>query len=88
MSGGTKIMKPVPVESYSVKVLGGTFHVKEVLVEDGGSPEEVTAIIKGTSEDLWFVMAAEDTAEQTDSLALIDDDLDFKVCALGELSPD
>ena len=74
------------VSPFSVEVLGGSFTVQEILLEDGQDPNEQVATIKATPEDRWFVMVSEDAASPQDSLAMIDDNLNFHVYALGQLN--
>lgn len=81
----------IPITPFQVKVLGGTFNVTEIRVGAGESTEQVIASLTTTSEDRWFVMAAEETegAEaQMDTLAIIDDNMEFQIVAQGQLQPE
>ncbi len=79
-------MRTVP--SFQIKVLGGGFKITEVMVNEEESTETVTASISTTSEDRWFVMAAEDSESGQDTLAIIDDNMEFQIVALGQLLPE
>lgn len=76
------------VEPFSVTVSGGAFHINQVLVDEGQPPDEVVTLIKGTEEDRWFVMVSENPDVESDSLAMIDDRLEFQVLARGNLEQD
>lgn len=76
------------VEPFSVSVSGGDFYINQVLVDEGQSPDEVVSLIKGTEEDRWFVMVSENPDAESDSLAMIDDLLEFQVLARGNLKQD
>lgn len=79
--------KPVrPGRPLQVNVLGGVFQVTEVLVGEGDSAEMVMAAITTMPEERWFVMVAGESEAQQDSLAVIDDDMEFQVLAYGQLS--
>jgi len=73
------------VESFNVKVLGGTFYVSEVNLENGQMPQDLVRTIREIPEDRWFVMASDDDSDHLDSLAIIDDDLEFRIYARGHL---
>ena len=74
-----------PVESFNVKVLGGTFYVSEVNLENGQTPQDQVRTIREIPEDRWFVMASDDDSDHLDSLAIIDDELEFRIYARGHL---
>lgn len=76
---------PEMVEPFSVKVIGGTFHIREVMVGNGGELSAVESLIRETPEDQWFVMTSEDSGEPMDSLAMIDENLEFQIFARGNL---
>jgi len=76
------------VESFSIKVLGGTFHVSEVSLEVAASAAERIRILRELPEDRWFVMASDDDSDHLDSLAIIDDDMEFRIYARGHLEQD
>lgn len=76
---------PRTVPSFTVDVLGGRFTVKHVLHRPDEAHEDVVSAIKALPPDRWFVMVAEDARASQDALALIDDDLEFQVYALGVL---
>ena len=73
------------VESFNVKVLGGTFYVSEVNLENGQLAQDLVRTIREIPEDRWFVMASDDDTDHLDSLAIIDDDLEFRIYARGHL---
>ena len=77
-----------PVDSFSVKVLGGTFRVNELLLGENESSQQVSAAITTTPEERWFVMVAEESEENRDALAVIDDQMEFQLMAYGVLVPD
>ncbi|MEE8434718.1 MAG: hypothetical protein V3S64_08020 [bacterium] len=79
-------MRTVP--PFQIKVLGGVFKITEVRVEGDESTETVVASITTTSEDRWFVMAAEDLETGQDTLAIIDDNMEFQIVAQGQLLPE
>ncbi len=76
------------VEPFSVSVSGGAFHISQVMVDEGQPLDEVVSLIKGTEEDRWFVMVSENPDVESDSLAMIDDLLEFQVLARGHLKQD
>lgn len=76
------------VETFSVPVSGGTFYVSEVFLAPGENREEVIAFIRNTPEDRWFVMVSENPDDALDSLAMIDDNLEFQILARGQLKQD
>ena len=76
------------MESFSVKVLGGVFYVSEVSVENAATPQEISRTIREFPEDRWFVMASDDESDHMDSLAIIDDDMEFRIYARGHLEQD
>ena len=77
-----------PVEGFHVKVLGGTFQVRELLVDHGQSAEDVRTVIAQVPADRWFVMVSDGDQSPGDSLAMIDDGLEFQVYAHGVLQQD
>ena len=80
--------RPQPVPPLSVKVLGGTFHVNRILLEPRQSREQVLAVLRETEADRWFVMVADNGGDEQDSLAMIDDRLEFQIYAHGVLRQD
>ena len=74
--------------SFQIKVLGGEFKITGVMMEADESTETVTASITTTAEDRWFVMAAEESEDKQDALAIIDDNMEFQIVAHGELLPE
>ena len=76
------------VESFSIKVLGGSFHVSEVCLTETETAQQIVKIIQELPEDRWFVMASDDESDHMDSLAVIDDDLEFRIYARGHLEQD
>ncbi len=79
---------PQQVAALSVKVLGGTFHVHEVMLLEGEAREDVLTIIRSIPHDRWFVMVSDEEAGGQDSLAMIDDNLEFQIFARGSLTQD
>jgi len=73
------------VNSLSVRVLGGEFQVSEVLYDPAQTDRDVLALFEQTPADRWFVMVSESPGDGQDALALIDDDLEFQICAHGVL---
>ncbi|MCH9045981.1 MAG: hypothetical protein IIA40_07720 [SAR324 cluster bacterium] len=76
---------PMAVEPFRVKVLGGSFHVSEVLLMGEESSQDVIAIIDATPEDRWFVMVSDSSSDERDSLTMVDDNLEFQIYAHGVL---
>ena len=79
---------PEMVDTFTVKVIGGTFHIREVMVSEDSGLDTVQETIRATAEDQWFVMTSEDSGEPMDSLAMIDENLEFQVFARGNLQQD
>jgi hypothetical protein len=77
--------RPQSVPSLTVKVLGGTFHVSQILLEPQESRESVLAILRQTEADRWFVMVSDNGGDAQDALAMIDDRLEFQIYAQGVL---
>lgn len=76
----------VALEPIQLKVLGGTFTVREVFANPQDDLEEVVRMIRATPSDRWFVMLAEETQENAmDVLALIDDEFEFQSIAAGTM---
>ncbi len=76
------------VEPIELGVLGGTFTVKEVIVEPGQTKDGVVQFISDTPSDRWFVILAETEGTTQDVLALIDDEYEFQFIGLGTLQGD
>ena len=75
----------VSVKGFDLIVLGGTFTVSEIIVEDGQTEDEVMELIRSTPADRWFVILADSEGTTQDVLALIDDEYDFLFVGLGTL---
>lgn len=86
MDSNQKTMRSVP--PFQIKVLGGAFKITEVMMNEDESTETVIASITTTSENRWFVMAAEDSETGQDALAIIDDNMEFQIVAQGQLLPE
>jgi hypothetical protein len=84
--GDSKIPRSVP--AMAIKVLGGTFHVKELLLAAEQTREEVLAVLRATPADRWFVMVSDHAGDAHDALAMIDDNLEFQIYAHGLLRQD
>lgn len=78
----------VSVEAFDLTVLGGTFTVKEIIIEDNQTEDDVMNLIRSTPEDRWFVILADSEGTTQDVLALIDDEYDFLFVGLGTLEND
>jgi len=76
------------VPAFTVKVLGGRFRVSSILLQAQEAPERVLAVLQETEADRWFVMVSDNGGEGQDSLAMIDDSLEFQIYAQGVLSQD
>lgn len=72
----------------AVTVLGGTFYVERLQLNGLESAEAVTAILRETPADRWFVMVSDHIGEAGDALAMIDDALELQIYALGVLRQD
>ena len=46
------------------------------------------SVLQATPADRWFVMVSDDEVGQQDSLAMLDDDLEIQIYALGVLRQD
>ena len=79
---------PLNVPDFPVKVLGGTFTVRQVLHGQWESRDDVLSVLRATPADRWFVMVSDDEVGQQDSLAMLDDDLEIQIYALGVLRQD
>ena len=75
----------ISVEGLTVPVLGGRFHIEEIMLEKGQSEEEIRKLIEQTAMDRWFVMLSEGMDGEEDVLAIIDDMFEFQSIALGTL---
>jgi len=71
------------VEPFSIQVLGGTFTVAHLVLEPGTTVSGATQKLRAVPAEQWFVMVSDDEHTQPDSLAVIDDSLEFQVFALG-----
>lgn len=76
------------VPGFPVRVLGGTFVVKEIMLGKSESREQVLSLIHATAEDRWFVMVSDDAGGEMDALAMLDDDLEVQIYAHGVLRQD
>lgn len=82
MSQNTK--RQIPVEPFRLQVLGGSFTVSELVLNEGEPQEAVMAHLREIPADRWFVMVAEEEREDSsDTLAVIDDNFEFKIYAVG-----
>ena len=88
MSFDSNSKRAVDVDVFPVKVLGGTFHVREVLLFEDQMEAEVIATIHDIPADRWFVMVSDDHRAEQDALAMIDDQLEFQIFAHGVLRQD
>ena len=76
-----------PVDTFPLKVMGGTFTVAEVMLAPGQNPGQDVESIRAQPFDRWLVMTAgQDVA--ADALALINDAYECQVMALGSLTAD
>lgn len=75
------------VDTFRLKVMGGTFTVAEVMLAPGQNPGQAVESIRSQPADRWLVLAAGQGAT-ADALALIDDAYECQVVALGNLKPD
>ncbi len=71
------------VDSVSIKVLGGTFTLVELVLGTDQTAEDAVQTIRDVPAERWFVIVAENEVENRDTLALIDDDLEFHIHAMG-----
>ena len=74
-----------PVDDLSVPVLGGTFQVRELLVDELKGVKGILDQIRSVPMNGWFVMLAEDEAATEDVLALINDAFEYEAIAIGTL---
>jgi hypothetical protein len=79
---------PVNVAELSIKVSGGTFHVSALMIQAHERQDDVISILHAVQPDRWFVMVSDNPEAETDSLAMIDDDLEFQIYAHGVLRQD
>jgi len=87
-SSGDADLRTEKIEPMAIKVLGGTFHVQEVVLHGADQKEDVIEKLKGVPADRWFVMASDHPGENHDALSVIDDALNFQVYAHGSLEQD
>lgn len=79
----------ITLEPIKLKVLGGTFTVREVFANPQQELDEVVRMIRSTPSDRWFVMLAEEKqGDAIDVLALIDDEFEFQSIAAGTMEND
>ena len=72
------------MESFDVKVLGGTFTVQELIRQEVSGQVPSLEFIRTVPPDRWFVMLDENlSGDQRDTLALTDDDFEFQIMASG-----
>ena len=76
------------IEPFKMGVLGGTFTVIEVVLQDGQSQDDAINLIHSTPADRWFVILADAEGTTQDVLALIDDEYEFRFVGLGTLDSD
>lgn len=80
--------KRATVEQFRLGILGGTFTVMEVIIEDDQTAEDALNLIQSTASERWFVILADSEGTTQDVLALIDDEYEFQFVALGDLASD
>jgi hypothetical protein len=80
--------RSLSVDAFSVKVLGGRFQVTSILLQPEEHQKQVLAILQETEADRWFVMVSDNGSDAQDSLAMIDDALEFQIYAHGVLHQD
>ena len=73
----------VKITPFQLRVLGGIFTVEEFVMEKGQSKDEFQKQMRGIPSDRWFVMLAEDDEKTPDTLAIIDDEFEFQIYAVG-----
>jgi hypothetical protein len=76
---------PLSVSSFPIDVLGGVFHVSELLLRAQEARRDVERILHTTPADRWFVMVSDHAGDAHDTLAMIDDNLEFQIYAYGVL---
>jgi hypothetical protein len=76
--------RQVPVEPFQLRVLGGNFTVSELVLDVGEPQEAFMSHLRDIPADRWFVMVAEEEREDSqDTLAVIDDNFEFQIYAVG-----
>jgi hypothetical protein len=75
----------IPVEAFSLPVVGGTFVVAEVLIAPGQDARQAVDSIRSQPAERWLVMASTEHDPGADALALINDAYECQVVALGSL---
>ena len=78
----------IPIETFSLPVVGGTFVVAEVLISPGQDARQAIDLIRSQPVERWLVMTAAELDPDADALALINDALECQVVALGSLHGD
>jgi len=73
----------VPIKPFQLPVLGGTFTIQEFVMDRNQSRDEFGKFIKNIPSDRWFVMLAEEDESGPDTLAVIDDQFEFQIHAVG-----
>ena len=85
---GNEELRTEKVPPMAIKVLGGTFHVHEIVLHGTDGRDDVIQKIQSVPPDRWFVMASDHPGEKHDALSVIDDGLNFQVYAHGNLVQD
>ena len=73
----------ITVEPFKLQVLGGEFTVQELVLQDDQDQAEFQASLMDIPSDRWFVMLAEGEENTQDTLAIIDDNFEFQIYAVG-----
>ena len=72
------------MESFEVKVLGGTFQVEDLKPSDGQSLEEAEAMVTAAPPESWIIVLHDSFSdEEVDTLAMIDEEFEMQIVAVG-----
>ena len=72
------------MESIDVKVLGGTFQIEDLKPSEGQSPEDLKAIIVAAPPESWIIVLHDSfSEEEVDTLAMIDEEFEMQIVAVG-----
>lgn len=72
------------MQPFTIKVLGGSFTVHEIVPQDHQDPAETISMMLSIPAERWFVVLDDPLGDHPrDALALIDDQFSFQTMATG-----
>ena len=76
--------RQLPIEPFQLRVLGGSFTVSKLVLDEDEPQDAFLSHLREIPPDRWFVMVAEEEGEDaSDTLAVIDDNFQFQIYAVG-----